>query len=415
MSQTPSCSSQTLAEHLAPGPTKRILSLDGGGTLGVMEIAFLERIEALLRARYDGDPEFRLCHYFDLIGGTSTGAIIATALALGMSVAEVKAMYFEMGPAIFTPRSRWAIPFLAPKFDARILANKLRGILAEKNLGSSDLKTGLAIVAKRVDTGSPWVLTNNPASKFWKTPPIDEKTGKPPYIGNEGYKLRHLLRASTAAPVYFSRTRMRIVEGEPEGLFVDGGVSAYNNPALLLLMLANIKGYGFKWSVGRDNLMMISIGAGWSRPTISLDEGRGMLAGMLGIKTVRSVIWDAHVKTLTMLQWLSEPRKPWPINTEIGTLEKEFIASGMPGGCELLSFQRYDVNFDPKWIEDELGLQMTKAELARINDFMNPAIMDEAYQLAAKAAAAHVDARDFPAEFDHIASGASHLDRAVFA
>ena len=56
----------------APGP-KRALALSGGGTLGVIEIAFLEKIEAVLRDRFR-KPDLRLCEYFDLFGGTSTGA-----------------------------------------------------------------------------------------------------------------------------------------------------------------------------------------------------------------------------------------------------------------------------------------------------------------------------------------------------
>ena len=390
----------SLSEHLAAGPAKQVLALDGGGTLGVIEIAFLEKIEALLRERYR-DSNFRLCEYFDLIGGTSTGAIIATALALGMSVAEVKSLYFDFGPAVFkTPWLR--IPGIKPRFHARGLANKLRGILEDRHLGSKDLKTGLAIVAKRIDTGSPWVLTNHPAAKFWEDPAADEKTGKPPYIGNKGYRLRELLRASTAAPFYFSPKKLRIVEGEPEGLFVDGGLSAYNNPSLLLLMIAGIKGYGFKWPLGRDKLMMISIGAGWSRPAIPLAKGLRMPAAELAVKTLHSVIWDAHVKMLTMMQWLSESRKPWLINSEIGTLKDELIVAGMPGGRELLSFQRYDIAFEPGWLKEEIGVEMSRAEIDRINDFMNPAIMQEVYKLAARAAERHVDKRDFPEAFDPV-------------
>jgi patatin-like phospholipase/acyl hydrolase len=49
----------------------------------------LERIEALLARRHVAGDEFRLAHCFDLIAGTSTGAIIAAGLARSMRVAEV--------------------------------------------------------------------------------------------------------------------------------------------------------------------------------------------------------------------------------------------------------------------------------------------------------------------------------------
>ena len=73
-------------EHFQlPGP-KRILVLDGGGLRGILTLGFLGRIEQLLRERYSGEHGFRLCHYFDLIAGTSTGSIIAAGLAKGMRV-----------------------------------------------------------------------------------------------------------------------------------------------------------------------------------------------------------------------------------------------------------------------------------------------------------------------------------------
>ena len=75
----------------APGP-KRILALDGGGVRGMITLAILERLEALLaEATGRTDGSFRLAHYFDLIGGTSTGSIIATGLAMGHSASELLA------------------------------------------------------------------------------------------------------------------------------------------------------------------------------------------------------------------------------------------------------------------------------------------------------------------------------------
>ena len=114
---------------LEPGP-KRILALDGGGTLGIIELAFLERIESLLRTSL-GEPnaDFRLCDWFDLIGGTSTGAIIATCLALGMSAAEVRNKYLELGPDRFSAQPvaySWAGPAV---FDAAPLMRHARGSL----------------------------------------------------------------------------------------------------------------------------------------------------------------------------------------------------------------------------------------------------------------------------------------------
>ncbi len=73
----------TLIERFeSPGP-KRILALDGGGIRGALTLGYLEKIEEFLQVQHGHDNEFRLCDYFDLIGGTSTGSIIASCLEIG--------------------------------------------------------------------------------------------------------------------------------------------------------------------------------------------------------------------------------------------------------------------------------------------------------------------------------------------
>jgi len=82
--------------HIFGHGPKRILAIDGGGVRGVISLTFLLRIEKILRERTN-NPQLRLCDYFDLIGGTSTGAIIATGLALGFSVEHLISIYFHVG------------------------------------------------------------------------------------------------------------------------------------------------------------------------------------------------------------------------------------------------------------------------------------------------------------------------------
>jgi patatin-like phospholipase/acyl hydrolase len=104
--------------HLfGPGP-KHILSLDGGGVRGAITVAFLERIEKLLEERYG--KEVRLGDHFDLIGGTSTGALISGALALGHRASEIKEFYTDRAQHIFQAHS-WRLPVLQAKFDAAAL------------------------------------------------------------------------------------------------------------------------------------------------------------------------------------------------------------------------------------------------------------------------------------------------------
>ncbi len=398
----------TLEEHLDPKKSpKRILALDGGGTLGIIEIAFLEKIEHILRRRNGNDPDFRLCHYFDLIGGTSTGAIVAAALALGKSATEVKDLYMSLAKEVFKQTylgsmlSKYGYDYISPPFDAKNLTNILRNILGDRELQSPDLETGLGLVTKRIDTGSVWVLTNNPRSKFFEDPPVDPKNGTRPYIGNKHYKLCDIVRASAAVPFYFAPQKVRIEDAKPHGLFVDGGVSPLNNPALQLLMLAGMGAYGFNWPIDKDKLLLISIGSGWRRPEISYEEAASMLSAKRAVIALRGVcLWDCGAQTLMLLQWLSEPTSAWPINSEVHDLSGDILGGGTHDRRELLTFQRYDVDFDPSWIEKRAGKRFGQSELKRLHNFVEPAVMPDVYSIASKVAEKEVDERHFPAAFD---------------
>jgi predicted acylesterase/phospholipase RssA len=63
-----------------------------------------------------------------------------------------------------------------------------------------------------------------------------------------------VVRASTAAPGYFRPEPLRIAPGAPPGLFVDGGVSPYNNPSLPLLMMATTRPFGLCWPTSPEAL-----------------------------------------------------------------------------------------------------------------------------------------------------------------
>src|SRR4051812_33024995 len=98
----------TLQEHLDNTTTpKRILALDGGGIRGALTLGYLQRIEDILRKQNGDDPDFKMSDYFDLIGGTSTGSIIAACLAIGMKVDDIKKMYFDLGSKIFAKKYKW--------------------------------------------------------------------------------------------------------------------------------------------------------------------------------------------------------------------------------------------------------------------------------------------------------------------
>ncbi len=87
------------------GPWK-LLACDGGGIRGIISIEILARIEAELR-KSSGNSKFVLADYFDHVGGTSTGAIIATLIALGHSADEVRDFYLRSGAEMFYKARLW--------------------------------------------------------------------------------------------------------------------------------------------------------------------------------------------------------------------------------------------------------------------------------------------------------------------
>jgi len=366
--------------HLfGPGP-KRILSLDGGGVRGAITIAFLERIEKLLSA----NGKVRLCDHFDLIGGTSTGAIIATALALGHSAADVHEFYMRMGPRAFQHNS-WRVIGLQAKFDSTLLQKELDTVIADRTLDTPDLLTGLAVVTKRMDTGSPWIISNNPRAHYWQTPEDNS------YIGNHAFKLAHLVRASTAAPHYFDPEMLMIADGAPPGLFVDGGVSPHNNPALQLLLMAALDGFGLRWPLGRENLSILSVGTGSHRRRLTHAATMRLPSAALAVHALTGLVADTQTHALTLLHWLSGTHPSSPINSEIGMLAKD----GAPFATPLFGFQRYDVQLETDWLKQELGLAIADSEITKLRLMDDPDIIPRAYEIGQVAAERLVDPADF--------------------
>jgi len=333
---------KTLFEHLSPDTgAKRILALDGGGVKGILTLGMLKVLEDELRRRAGGDSAFRLADYYDLIGGTSTGAIISTALALGLTVDEVIELYQRLGPEVFGRTAGDGV-FLQAKFDSKKLRRALHSVLATKTLGSQDLRTGLAIHAKRIDTGSAWVVTNHPLGIFYD--PTDGSGVFP----NKRYRLVDLVLASAAAPTFFDEIVIDIEFDEKrrpiqKGFFVDGAVSANNNPSMQLFMLALEPSYKFGWKSGADNLMMTSCGTGSRRPTVDGKAFQGLPPGLRGVHALRAMVYDTQVQGIMMMQAFSSPKKPWRINSEIGDMAGVCIT-----GEPLLDYQRMDVVLDTK-------------------------------------------------------------------
>jgi patatin-like phospholipase/acyl hydrolase len=91
----------SVSDKLTKAAPYKLLALDGGGIRGVLTIEVLAAIERMLQQELRRGDDFVLSEYFDYIGGTSTGAIIATLLALGMRVEQIRRFYHESGKEMF--------------------------------------------------------------------------------------------------------------------------------------------------------------------------------------------------------------------------------------------------------------------------------------------------------------------------
>lgn len=367
--------------HLfGPGP-KRILALDGGGVRGILSIAFLERLEAVL-AEVEGRP-VRLCDWFDMIGGTSTGAIIATALALGYRATEIRDFYRVLAPRVFR-RSRLRVLGLQSKFDSRHLAEELGRVLDQRTLDSEDLVTGLCITLKRMDTGSSWVLMNNPRSVFWDTPPDRH------FVGNRHLPLVRIVRASAAAPHFFDPELISLVDGQPPGLFVDGGLTPHNNPSLIMMMAAVLPAFGLRWALGPENLTVVSIGTGSFRPNLAPRSSRLMSPVPLALKALTGQIAEAQTLVLTLMSWMGRSATPWPINSELGDLGPV----DPPFGPQF-QFMRYDVRLEQDWLRDHLQVQTSPRDVEALRMMDEPSNVEPCYALGRAAAERQIHADAF--------------------
>lgn len=364
-----------------PGP-KRLLALDGGGLRGLVTLGFLERIEKILRER-TGKPNLVLADYFDLIGGTSTGAIIATMLALGHPVSDLRELYLSLGRKAFVPM-KYFLGFLGrllgARFDENPIEALLRQHLGDRTLTSPDLRVGLMIVARRADTGSVWILVNLTDHKF--------------YEFNKNMPLWEVVRSSTAAPTYF-KPRMISDVGAGEGaIFVDGGVSMHNNPALQLLFVATLDGYALRWPMGEEKLLLCSVGTGSFlkvKPREKLQRYTNLeWVGLL----FQHMMYDASELLQTVLQLLSNSPTARQIDRQIGTLANDGV-----GPTPQISYLRYDIDLEKKALA-ELGLDYDQQRVEALSQMSDVRNLEELDRIGHKAAAVQVKSEHFPPAFD---------------
>jgi len=227
-----------------------MLALDGGGIRGLITLGILERIEKVVNDKTGK----KLGEYFDYIAGTSTGAIVAAGISRGLEVADLIEFYRSSGKQMFDhARLIERIKYL---YTADPLKAQLQNVFGhDTTLEPDNLKCLLLVVTKNVTTDSAWPISSNPDAKYNNPDRKDCNLMIP---------LWQLVRASTAAPVYFPPEVVQWDKTDQSNtfVFVDGGVTPYNNPAFLLYRMATEPAYKLNWKKGEGNLLIVSVGTG---------------------------------------------------------------------------------------------------------------------------------------------------------
>jgi len=340
----------TLSERIdTPGP-KRILSLDGGGMRGLITLQILARIECVLRAS-TGRPQLRLSEWFDFIGGTSTGAIIASCLSLGMEVRQIEEFYRICAPDMF--RSASLVERLWYRYEKDRLAGKLQEILGKETaLGSERIATLLLLMMNNASTGSTWPVSNNPRATYNDLERADCNLRLP---------LWQLVRASTAAPSYFPPERIRV--GARRFLFQDGGITPFNNPAFQMFLMATARPYRVEWAAGAEKLLVVSAGTGSTVP-VNLD----LAAFDLDLASIASTVPLSLIAGMQsysdmLCRLFGDCRFGLPLDQEVGDL----IGAPAPGEKKLFSYVRYDAPLTTETLA-KLGLRHIPLERIRPMD-----------------------------------------------
>lgn len=236
--------------------TFRILSIDGGGIRGVFPAHILQCVEERLGVN--------LYDTFDMIAGTSTGSIIAAAVACKVPTCDIVALYRERAEEIFPlVRARsflasWVRPVCRPKHEIDDLRAVLADVFEDTLLG--EIQKPLLLPSTDVGSGDVHVLKSHYSPAFTRDVRVPVKEA---------------VLASCAAPVYFEPVKV------DNYLLADGGVWA-NNPTLAAIIDAR-----YRLGVALDDIRVLSLGTGSSATAYgTAARAWGLLTGWRSIRFI---------------------------------------------------------------------------------------------------------------------------------
>lgn len=308
-------------DRLAPGGPKRILAIDAAGPRAILAAALLGGLESMLRKERQ-DPELRLWDHFDLIGGGSSGALLAAALAAGASAEEACELFQDIGPeGKSAPRGDGV---RRPKHESARLIACLEAAFGDAKIGDPRIRTGLAILVKPLGAAAPEIWANTPGAAQHDT------------------RFVQAIRASLGGESLL----------DAEGGFADAALGWAANPVWPLLHFA-MDPRGLNWPLGQAKLSITSLGAGRMRPDLAKrvfeappDANPTALAANIATRAafaLDSALFEANEAALAAMALLAHPQTPRT--------------------APLLEFERLDVEMSPEHLAS-LGLSPTEISVA---------------------------------------------------
>jgi len=274
------------------GNKKNILAIDGGGMRGLFALATMR---TLCRLRYGDSGELgtkKFLANFNLIAGTSTGAIIAAALGIGCSIDLIVSHYLELGEKVFVnhwsslPTNWYRSLRKGCYYDHRVLTEELHRLVGERMLTELQLPTLLVATDKSTAEFEPFLLRSYDSLNTHLK-------------GSMMGTIVESIRASAAAPTYFEPITLKFTEDglQDEIELIDGGMVA-NNPTELAIFEAY-----HLWP--HDTLgMIVSFGTGSTSPrkgyTNILEFGKDIL----------NLVTNSEAIHRRICEWLESEQHP---------------------------------------------------------------------------------------------------------
>ncbi|KAJ7829026.1 FabD/lysophospholipase-like protein [Mycena olivaceomarginata] len=230
----------------------RLLCFDGGGIRGLSSLIILERIMYRIKKEQNLEAVPLPCEYFDLIGGTSTGGLLALMLGrLRMPVKTAIEAYNNLAQDVFSETKRFGKD---GKFKASRLETAIQKIIKENSSGK-DPNEPMSDPLEREAICRTFVCAKSAHSVATQAPLL--RTYDSPDEPAVACKIWEAARATSAAPTFFKRIEINL--GGIMQPFIDGGLGC-NNPTLMLLKEAKVV------FPNRRLACVLSIGTGQVKP-----------------------------------------------------------------------------------------------------------------------------------------------------